>query len=202
MDAPPLGFGARIALALKLLFDGLLAGRAARALEAPSQPGPDQPDAAEAGQTEPWPAAQPAPSPGETAPEETAPEEAAPTGALQLLAILQREGRLVDFLNEDVADFSDADIGAAARVVHEGCKKALAQYVQFEAIRSEGEGDPITVPAGFDAGALRLTGNIVGEPPFSGQLAHHGWRVTAIDLPTLAEGHDPHVVAPAEVELP
>jgi hypothetical protein len=192
VDAPSLGFGARIVLAFKLLFDGLLAGRAARALEAPSQLEPRQPDAADAGPTEPWPAAQPAPAPGETA----------ATGALQLLAILQREGRLVDFLNEDVADFSDADIGAAARVVHEGCKKALAQYVQFEAIRSEGEGDPITVPAGFDAGTLRLTGNVVGEPPFSGHLAHHGWRVTAIDLPTLAEGHDPHVVAPAEVELP
>lgn len=129
----------------------------------------------------------------------TAPPE--PTTALQMLAILQREGRFIDFLQEDVASFSDADVGAAARVVHEGCKRALNEYVELEAVRQEAEGEPIVLEQGFDATRVRLTGNVSGEPPFRGRLAHHGWQVTKIQLPTLTDGHDPKVVAPAEVEL-
>ena len=121
--------------------------------------------------------------------------------ALQLLAILQREGRLIDFLQEDVAGFSDADIGAAARVVHEGCKRGLGDYVKVEKIRDEEEGDAVELPDGFDADRIRVTGNVVGDPPFKGKLAHHGWEVKRVRLPDLAKGHDPSIVAPAEVEL-
>src|SRR5207244_10775741 len=91
---------------------------------------------------------------------------AAPAGeALQLLSTLQREGRLIDFCEEDLAGFSDAQIGAASRTVHDGCRKALRSVVALEPVRTEAEGAPVEVPAGFDARAVRLTGNVVGNPP-------------------------------------
>jgi len=127
--------------------------------------------------------------------------EATPDAALQLLSLLQREGRFIDFLEEDVASFSDADIGAAARVVHEGCKKALDEHLTIEPVRSEEEGAKVTLEAGFDAGAVRLTGNVVGEAPFTGTLSHRGWRATKIELPKLAKDHDAKVLMAAEVEL-
>ena len=127
--------------------------------------------------------------------------ETLPDSALQLLALLQREGRFVDFLEENVTAYSDAEIGGAARVVHEGCRKVIRDYLQIEPVRAEAEGARLTLAAGFDASAVRLTGNVVGQPPFTGALMHRGWRVTEIKLPKLAEGHDVRVLAPAEVEL-
>ncbi len=126
-----------------------------------------------------------------------APEEA----ALQLLGLFQREGRFVDFLEEDVSSFSDAQIGAAARVVHDGCKKAMAEHFTIEPIHSSDEGSKVKVEKGFDAHAMRLTGNVVGEPPYSGELTHRGWRCKEVRLPKMSEGHDPKILAPAEVEL-
>jgi hypothetical protein len=127
--------------------------------------------------------------------------ETTPEAALQLLGLLQREARFVDFVQEDVAAYSDADIGAAARVVHEGCRKVLGEHFSIDPIRSEPEGSRITLPEGFDAAAVRLTGKVVGKPPFTGSLGHRGWRVTGTRLPKLAEGHDASVIAQAEVEL-
>ena len=124
-----------------------------------------------------------------------------PDSALQLLALLQQEGRFVDFLEENVTAYSDAEIGGAARVVHEGCRKVIRDHFQFEAVRVEAEGARLTLAAGFDAAPVRLTGHGGGQPPFTGTLMHRGWRVTEIKLPKLAEGHDPRVLAPAEVEL-
>jgi hypothetical protein len=128
-------------------------------------------------------------------------QETDPNSALQLLGLLQQEGRLVDFLEEDVAQYSDAEIGAAVRVVHEGCRKALHEHLTLMPIRQEAEGARITLENGFDASALRPTGNLVGEPPFTGTLAHRGWRATEVRLPKLAKDHDVQVIAPAEVEL-
>ncbi len=127
--------------------------------------------------------------------------EATPDAALQLLSLLQREGRFIDFLEEDVSSFDDSDIGAAARVVHEGCKKALDEHLTIAPIRTEEEGAKVTLEEGFDASAVRLTGNVVGDPPFSGTLSHRGWRAEKIELPKLAEDHDASVLMPAEVEL-
>lgn len=127
--------------------------------------------------------------------------ETAPDAALQLLALLQQEGRFVDFLEENVSAYSDAEIGGAARVVHEGCRKVMRDYVQIEPVREEAEGARVTLPAGFDAAAVRLTGNVVGQAPFTGTLMHRDWRAQRISLPKLAEGHDARVLAPAEVEL-
>src|SRR5947208_14830319 len=96
-----------------------------------------------------------------------------PAQALHLLSLLQREGRLIDFCEEDLTGFSDAQVGAAARTVHDGCRKALREAIALAPVRSEPEGSPVTVPPGFDAQAVRLTGNVSGNPPFSGVLRHH-----------------------------
>ena len=121
--------------------------------------------------------------------------------AVQLLAILQREGRLLDFLQEDVDTYSDAQIGAAVRDIHRGCKKALAEHMALEPVLREPENAQVRVDAGFDPSRIRLVGNVVGEPPFTGALRHHGWRIAKVTLPAPARGTDPSVVAPAEVEL-
>lgn len=122
-------------------------------------------------------------------------------GALALLALLQREGRLVDFLREPLDGFSDADIGAAARDVHRGCKKVLEQHLAMEAVMPGEEEAKVSVPKGFDPAEIRLIGEAKGEPPFKGTLRHHGWRVVDAKLPQLADGVDRTVIAPAEVEL-
>lgn len=179
-------FFARLALAFaaffRVLFDAAYAGRVQRLPSGDS--------------------VEPAPEPKVVAPAAAPKLREAPTdGALQLLGLLQREGRLIDFLQEDVSSYSDADIGAAARVVHTSVKKALLTHVTLERVRNEPEGSRVAVPPGFSAHEVRLTGNVVGEPPFHGTLAHAGWRAVHIELPKLSPGYDVRVLAPAEVEL-
>jgi len=127
--------------------------------------------------------------------------ESQPAAALQLLGLLQQEARFIDFIEEDLQHHADADIGAAARVVHEGCRRVIQQHLKLEPVMVESEGTRVTLEKGFNAGEIRITGNIVGSPPFQGSLIHKGWKVRDIRLPLMAEGHDPHVLAPAEVEL-
>ena len=128
-------------------------------------------------------------------------EVATDTAALQLLGLLQREARFVDFIQEDVAPYSDAEIGAAARVVHGGCRKLLAEHFTLAPVRAEAEGSRVTLAAGFDAAAVRLTGNVVGQAPFTGTLSHRGWQVTQVRLPQLTDARAAAVIAQAEVEL-
>ncbi len=146
----------------------------------------------------PPPAPPPAPAPAPAAPTLRAPTA---ESALQLLNLFQREARLIDFAHENLAAYSDADIGAAARVVHEGCARVLREHFTIEPVRSEAEGARITLEEGFDAASVRLTGNVVGSAPFKGTLSHRGWRAAKVQLPQLAEKHDARVLAPAEVEL-
>ncbi|MCO8578046.1 DUF2760 domain-containing protein [Burkholderia multivorans] len=145
----------------------------------------------------PTPAAAPAPAPA------PAPElrEASPQAALQLLGLLQRDARFIDFVEEDIAGYSDADIGAAARLVHDGCRATLREHFTIVPVRDEAEGSRVTLPAGFDATAVRVTGNVVGSAPFTGTVSHRGWRVADVRLPKLTGSHDASVIAPAEVEL-
>ena len=112
-----------------------------------------------------------------------APPERVHASGLMLLAAFQREGRLVDFLQQDAAEYSDEEIGGAARVVHTGCRKALRQFFDIAPATQATEGAPMTVPAGFDAERIRLTGNVSGKPPFKGMLKHHGWVATNIRMP-------------------
>ncbi|GAB6046402.1 hypothetical protein JCM19379_02240 [Methyloparacoccus murrellii] len=150
------------------------------------------------------PKSQPVPSPQPARSEPVKPvviRESTPDAALQLLGLLQQEARFIDFVQEDIARHADADIGAAVRVVHEGCRRVLKQHFELEPVRTESEGSRVTLPKGFDASSVRVSGHIVGEPPFTGALIHRGWRASRVNLPKLADGHDAHVLAPAEVEL-
>jgi hypothetical protein len=128
------------------------------------------------------------------------PAEPAEHTALRLLATLQEEGRLVDFFTEDLNAYSDEQIGAATRGIHASCRKALHAAVTVEPVMPGEEGATVTIPAGFDPAAIRLVGAVSGTPPFTGVLRHAGWRATAVNLPKRS-GHDPQVIAPAEVEI-
>jgi hypothetical protein len=187
----PVPFLTRLWLAwayfFRVLFDGVFAARV-QALDE-GAPGPDlsASTAAEPPPVTPAIAAATAPA-------------ASSDAALQLLALFQREGRLIDFLQQDVSTFSDADIGAAARVVHDGCRKALSTHVAIHPVRSEREGGAVTLDA-IEPNAVKLVGNVSGSAPFRGTLRHRGWRVESVRLPEPVPGHDPRVLAPAEVEL-
>jgi len=122
--------------------------------------------------------------------------------AITLLATLQREARFVDFIKEPLDGYTDAQIGAAARDVHHDCAKVLDRLFAIQSIVAEEEGSPVEVPVGFDAGRYRLTGNVVGDPPFRGSLAHHGWEAAQVQLPAWSGTPlSARVVAPVEVEL-
>ena len=122
---------------------------------------------------------------------------------VSFLATLQERGRLVDFLMEDITSYDDAQVGAAARVVHEGCKAALGEQFEVRSVRDEDEGSIITVPAGYAADEYRLIGSIREAGPFSGTLVHRGWKTERVKLPRVLRV-DPErlpTIAPAEVEL-
>ncbi len=120
---------------------------------------------------------------------------------LWLLTVLQREGRLLDFLVEDIQACTDDQIGAAAREVHRHCHRAIKDHLALEPVLNKAEGDTVEIASGFDPSAIRLTGNVAGQPPFKGALKHHGWRVKEIKLAKPPEGQDQFVVQPAEVEV-
>ncbi|MBL8148650.1 MAG: DUF2760 domain-containing protein [Blastocatellia bacterium] len=128
-------------------------------------------------------------------------EEEGRTRAVQLLAILQRDSRLVDFICEDIKQYSDAQVGAAVRTLHEGCQQVLKKYLQLEPIISSPEGEQVKVDTGFDPSTIKLIGNVTGKPPLKGTLLHRGWKVVKVDMPALSENGDNYVVAPAEVEI-
>ena len=177
-----MSFSSRLGLAVRVLFNAAFAQQAATALLARNQDD-----------------SKPASGAAPRAPAQ-APEQIHGSG-LMLLAALQREGRLIDFLQQDVAGFPDEDVGAAARVVHAGCNKVLRQYLDLTPALPDTEGSTVTVPSGFDAQRIRLTGNVAGQPPYRGALKHHGWVATQIRFPTASESIDARVLAPAEVEL-
>ncbi len=180
----------------KLLFTGTLPAKAAERL--PEGTGP---------------AALPAPEPAAIAKPKTEATKSAPAkpkksvaqhhrdGSLAMLALLQREGRLVDFLQEDIESYEDADIGAAVRDIHRGCKKIVSSHLSLEPVMPGDEEDKVTVPEGFDPGEVKLIGAVSGAPPFRGVLRHHGWRVTDANLPSLTGEIDRRILAPAQVEV-
>jgi len=169
----------------RVLFDGAFASRAQLAAVANATTNVD-----------------PAPSAPLKAARETAKTEtASTTSALQLLALFQREGRFVDFLEQDIASFSDADVGGAARVVHDGCRKALRSHASLTPVRNEDEGATVSLDAGFSPSEIKLSGNVGGSAPYKGVLRHRGWRAASITLPMIVEGHDALILAPAEVEV-
>jgi Domain of unknown function (DUF2760) len=122
---------------------------------------------------------------------------------VSFLAILQERGRLVDFLMDDITTYDDAQVGAAARIVNQGCKVALEEHFRIRPIRAESEGSSVTIPARYAADEYRLIGKISGPGPFSGTLLHHGWKAESVNLPRIVRA-DPDrlpTIAPAEVDL-
>lgn len=199
----PLPFFTRLWFAwvcfFRVLFDGAFAARVWSASGVPAaelEPKAEPEERSEPPKLEAAPA-EPPPPVAVPAKPEPPPNDA----ALQLLALLQREGRLIDFLEEDVASFSDADIGAAARVVHSGCRKALREHVKLEPVRSEEEGAKLTLPPETSPAEVKLTGDVQGAGPHVGVLRHRGWRAVDVTLPTAVAGHDARIIAQAEVEL-
>ncbi len=146
--------------------------------------------------------APPAPATPATKPQ-SAPKPAAESfdRAVQMLALLQRDGRLVDFLEEDISPYPDAQLGAAVRSIHSSCRQVLDRYVKLEPVISSEEDQPVNVPAGFDPAAIKLVGNTSGQGPIKGLLRHRGWRVKEASLPSLPQGTGREIVAPAEVEV-
>ena len=138
---------------------------------------------------------------------EIAPPPAAPPAtrseALVFLALMQREGRLVDFLQESLETYTDAQIGAAVRDIHHDCSAVLEKVFGIQPLSDNPEGTAMTITPGFDPESYRLTGNVAGNPPYQGVLRHHGWLATRCDLPQW-QGSDSaaKVIAPAEVEIP
>lgn len=163
----------------RILFDGPFAARVLAAREPQRLSAPDTTDA-----SSPMPVRAPVLTP-----------------ALQLLSLLQREGRFVDFIQQDIGSFPDADVGAAARVVHDGCRKTLLAHATIEPVRTEDEGARVVLPDGFDPDEVRLTGSVSGQPPYSGVLRHRGWRATRLELPQLIGEADANILFAAEVEL-
>ena len=122
--------------------------------------------------------------------------------AVTLLAVLQREGRFVDFVQESIDGYTDAQVGAAVREVHKGCRTVLDRVLALEPALDEPENAQVTIPAGADPNRYRMVGNVTGEPPVSGTLAHHGWQATRCELPEWSGSEQSTlIIAPAEVEL-
>jgi hypothetical protein len=141
-----------------------------------------------------------APAPAQPAPVPAAPPPESSDRATQLLAILQRDGRLVDFLMEDLTPYQDAQVGAAVRDVHRGCREAIDRYASLTPVLDLEEGSTVTVERDSEPARIKVVGNVAGAPPYRGTLRHRGWEVSRLALPPLpATGRA--VVAPAEVEV-
>lgn len=130
-----------------------------------------------------------------------APVVASPDVALRLLATLQEEARLIDFVREDIDGYGDADVGSAVRGIHAALRKALDERLVVEPILPGEDGDAVDVPADFDPALIRVTGKLAGGPPYSGVLRHGGWRVREVRLPAPSPGSDARILLPAEVEV-
>jgi hypothetical protein len=121
-------------------------------------------------------------------------------GALQILGILQRDSRLVDFLMEDISAYADDQIGAAVRELHDQCRDSVGRYVTLQPVIDGVEGTYANAPSA-DPNIVKFVGNVPAAPPKGGTLRHKGWRATKIDLPALAGRQDASIIAPAEIEI-
>ena len=120
---------------------------------------------------------------------------------LHLFAAMQRDGRLMDFLSENLDQYEDAQIGSAVRNIHAGCRKVVEKYLDPEPVMKQEEGETVTLQEDFDPGLITLTGKVTGKPPFTGILRHKGWQVGTIELPKLSGRQNARIIAPAEIEV-
>jgi hypothetical protein len=139
-------------------------------------------------------------APPPAAPKPAAPVAKASDGALQLLGILQRDSRLIDFLMEDISGYEDDQVGAAVRELHDQCRDAVGRYVTLTPVIDGVEGAFTQAPS-KDPNVVKFVGNVPATPPAGGILRHKGWRAAKVDLPALAGKQDASIIAPAEIEV-
>jgi len=135
--------------------------------------------------------------------EEKAPKhiETTDQSHLRLLYYLQQSSRLIDFLKEDIKAFSDAQVGAAVRKIHQDCAQAIEELVTIRPLREEQEGSIVQVPKGYHPAEIKVVGKVKGEPPFSGKLIHRGWKAQKRSLPRKTGEQTLEIICPAEVEI-
>ncbi len=120
---------------------------------------------------------------------------------LHSLSVFQRDGRLLDFFDEDLSLYEDEQIGAAVRSIQEDCKKAAKKYIDPKPVIEKEEGETVIVEDGFDIDAINLVGNVSGNPPFEGVLKHRGWKAGKKEIPKLSDVQDSTIITPAEIEI-
>ena len=122
-------------------------------------------------------------------------------GALQMLGILQRDSRLLDFMMEDISAFEDGQIGAAVRNLHDQCRDSLTRYVRLVPVIDGVEGTFTKLDTN-DPGTVKLLGNVPASGKAAGGvLRHKGWRADNVDLPQLSASQNAAIIAPAEIEI-
>ncbi len=122
-------------------------------------------------------------------------------GAYQLLQLMQQEARFIDFIQEDISTYSDAEVGAASRLIHQGCAKVMNANFEIETVSKQEENARVEIPTGYNNKEFKLEGRIEGEGPFTGTLIHPGWKVVTHHLPKVSNTLDMNILAPAEVEI-
>ncbi len=172
-----LGFGTRLAFAFRCFFSLLFSGRLPDVVLDTFRPVSAAP------------------------PEPAARDEQDVDRAVQILSILQRDARLVDFLQEDLGAYADAQVGAAVRDVHANCRTALARYVTLTPLLDAAEGDRVRTDALADPARVKIIGTLAHAAGQTGVVRHRGWQVASLSLPPLGPSGGRRVVAPAEVEV-
>jgi hypothetical protein len=120
---------------------------------------------------------------------------------LRLLTLLQQSGRLIDFLKEDISTFSDAQVGAAVRKIHQDCSRSIEELVTIRPVMEENEGAKVNVPVGYDASQIKIVGKVSNDPPFTGVIVHRGWKAHKRSLPKKVGEQMNDILCPAEVEV-
>jgi hypothetical protein len=194
-------------LALLVLVLSLVGGTKPAAAPEPAPVAPATPEPAPVATTEPESVpvvtAEPSPPPAAVVQPPAPAENQTEAEVVAFFALLQEKGRLVDFLMEDLTPYDDAQVGAAARVVHQGCRQVLQESFSITPISEAEEGSEVTVPAGYAAEEYRIVGKLSGDAPFTGKLVHKGWKTGSIKLPRLVNAGRERLpaIAPAEVEI-
>ncbi|MGH9631601.1 MAG: DUF2760 domain-containing protein [Bryobacteraceae bacterium] len=121
-------------------------------------------------------------------------------GAVQMLSILQRDSRLIDFLMEDITSYPDEQVGAAVRNLHQQCREAMSRYITLRPVIDGVEGTTTRIES-RDPAAVKLLGNVPADGKASqGVLRHKGWKIEKVDLPKVQPGQN-NILAPAEIEI-
>lgn len=120
--------------------------------------------------------------------------------AITLLATLQRDARLIDLIYENLDQYQDAQVGAAARPCLKQCRQSLDRILKIEKLVTAAENDTITVPADAAVSRFRWIGESSSSKTSTAKLVHPGWQAASIQLPQWSgQAEDAEIIAPAQV---